>query len=379
MSMAADHSDAREKVIGIIYDAVAQPALWPEVVAQLADRLHCECGGILLYDATQMPALLVQARLDPFFLKLLVEQYIHLVPERRVAGTLPLGTVSSTSAVQSSAVFYKSTFYNEWALPQGHLDSMFAVVHRSARGSALLHLSRAKRKGHFTSRDIEFARSVTPHLSRAVGLRLRFEQLSQRADEREHSLHQLGSAILLVDAAGHVVFANAAAEDMLHAADAMTVRESVLHARDATDDRNLHEAIARASASDRATRSGSEVVLRRDGHRPLLLSVAPLSPEGRVALGLRGQASAMIAVADPERRPWSRLEMFARAYGLTAGEIRLLGAIIDGTGIESAAERLDISAATARTHLQRIFQKTHTSRQSELIRLVADSLSPLRS
>lgn len=46
--------------------------------------------------------------------------------------------------------------------------------------------------------------------------------------------------------------------------------------------------------------------------------------------------------------------------------------IIKGHGRAVAAERLGISAGTARIHLQRVFEKTGTHRQAELVRLIAD-------
>jgi hypothetical protein len=42
--------------------------------------------------------------------------------------------------------------------------------------------------------------------------------------------------------------------------------------------------------------------------------------------------------------------------------------IIGGRGLSTAAARLAISLATARTHTYRIFEKTGTGRQAELIR-----------
>lgn len=41
-----------------------------------------------------------------------------------------------------------------------------------------------------------------------------------------------------------------------------------------------------------------------------------------------------------------------------------------GTGIQAAADRLQISRSTGRTHLARIFEKTGTHRQAELVHLM---------
>jgi DNA-binding CsgD family transcriptional regulator len=58
---------------------------------------------------------------------------------------------------------------------------------------------------------------------------------------------------------------------------------------------------------------------------------------------------------------------FSARFGLTAAETRVLGEIIGGKGLLAAAARLNISEATARTHARRIFDKTGTQRETELI------------
>ena len=44
--------------------------------------------------------------------------------------------------------------------------------------------------------------------------------------------------------------------------------------------------------------------------------------------------------------------------------------------ISEAAETLGISPPTARTHLARLFDKTGTSRQTDLVRLAMSALAP---
>ncbi|MDP3321516.1 MAG: LuxR C-terminal-related transcriptional regulator, partial [Bosea sp. (in: a-proteobacteria)] len=61
----------------------------------------------------------------------------------------------------------------------------------------------------------------------------------------------------------------------------------------------------------------------------------------------------------------------AEACGLTPTEARMLGLIVKGLDTVVAARKLGIARTTARTHLQRLFAKTGTARQSELVRFVA--------
>ena len=75
-------------------------------------------------------------------------------------------------------------------------------------------------------------------------------------------------------------------------------------------------------------------------------------------------------------------EAFTRAFrdqfGLTAAEAVFAAEISRGDGLQAVAERLAIAPTTARTHLTRIFEKTGTRRQAELVRLLmqCDRLAP---
>lgn len=72
-------------------------------------------------------------------------------------------------------------------------------------------------------------------------------------------------------------------------------------------------------------------------------------------------------------------EAFARLYKLTGGELRLLLTLAQGLGGKEAADMLGISEPTVRTHLQHIFAKTGTSRQTELLRLLQNATPPIRA
>jgi DNA-binding CsgD family transcriptional regulator len=71
-------------------------------------------------------------------------------------------------------------------------------------------------------------------------------------------------------------------------------------------------------------------------------------------------------------------EGFARLYKLTGAELRVLLALAQGLGAKDAAAMLGISEPTVRTHLQRIFSKTDTTRQADLLRLFQNVTPPIR-
>jgi DNA-binding NarL/FixJ family response regulator len=63
-----------------------------------------------------------------------------------------------------------------------------------------------------------------------------------------------------------------------------------------------------------------------------------------------------------------RLErLLEELYGLTHAEARVAALLVEGASIEQASARLGVSVNTTKTHLSRVFDKTGTSRQAELV------------
>ena len=69
----------------------------------------------------------------------------------------------------------------------------------------------------------------------------------------------------------------------------------------------------------------------------------------------------------------------AKTFKLTPSELRVLLAIVQVGGVPETAEALGIAEATVRTHLHRLFAKTGTRRQAELVKLVVGFSRPLAS
>ena len=86
----------------------------------------------------------------------------------------------------------------------------------------------------------------------------------------------------------------------------------------------------------------------------------------------------VLTVDDPESAIDRNVARVSEACGLTPTEERMLALMVEGLDTIIAAKRLGIAPTTARTHLQRLFAKTGTARQSELVRFVATYVEELR-
>lgn len=193
---------------------------------------------------------------------------------------------------------------------------------------------------------------------------------------------RLSFGVILVDAGLRARASNAAAEEILKAGNGLGLRRGRLAAARPTETRALEALLAdavRTGKSEGLHPGGTMALPRPSGKRPLSLTVAPLRrrPEilPRDSDGFRPVA--VLFVTDPERLPEDPAARLRGLYRLTERESQLVRILIAGRGLEAAADEMGITRESARGYLKRIFEKTGTSRQGELVALVLRGLTPI--
>ena len=114
----------------------------------------------------------------------------------------------------------------------------------------------------------------------------------------------------------------------------------------------------------------------RDGER-YVAHALPLTSAARRGAGAGHAAVAALFVQKATLETRSAPEIIARTFNLTPAELRVLLAIVETGGVPETAEALGLGQATVKTHLHRLFAKTDTGRQTELVKLVAGFSNPL--
>jgi FixJ family two-component response regulator len=199
------------------------------------------------------------------------------------------------------------------------------------------------------------------------------ERLDERQQRREletdqRSLTQLLDALpmaaLLLDSAGRVRKLNRSAQLLLDGADALRLDTDGRPTAQETNAREQLEALLAQATGDEAT-AGAMSIPRVPTGAPLHALVSPLT---QAAESPRAAGSVIaLLVSDPTQDHDTADELVAQLYRLTPAEARLAAELMQGKNLETAAYTLGISSHTARTHLKRVFAKTRTTRQGELI------------
>jgi DNA-binding CsgD family transcriptional regulator len=213
---------------------------------------------------------------------------------------------------------------------------------------------------------------VAPHIRRAVLIGHVIDRKTVEAATLADSLDTLTAGMFIVDGGGRILHANASGHIMIAEANVLRAAGGKLGATDPQADQALLESFAAALGGDTALgRKGIAVPLKARNQERYVAHVLPLTSGTRRKAGTSHSGAATVFVHRASLDMPSPPEALAKEFKLTPAELRVLFAIIEVGGVPEVAEVLGISEGTVKTHLHHVFGKTHTSRQAELVKLVA--------
>lgn len=182
-----------------------------------------------------------------------------------------------------------------------------------------------------------------------------------------YGLELMRHGALLVAETGRPHLANHAALAILQKKDGLSLVRSELVADRASDTRLLHRLLHEAISSPQMgePKESPFTVERKQAHTSLIVRVIP--GPGLECWQDTQQRTALLRLYDRDAGLIVDERALVSLYGLTRGEASLAAKLVQGKSIEDASSELFISPHTARTHLKRIFMKTDTHRQPELV------------
>lgn len=170
-----------------------------------------------------------------------------------------------------------------------------------------------------------------------------------------------------LDANGHVEWISPAAETAMAEDGDLVIRNGRLRIRDHKADERLQAAIQWAAKVD------TDYVSRR-GAVPILMEAGEGEPTK--IWWVEASGGLIHFSFGGARVTEQRLETAALIYELSPAQTRLAALVAEGLTLNEIAERMGISANTARTHLDRIYEKTGVRSQPALVRVMLTVAAP---
>ncbi|HVO02117.1 MAG TPA: hypothetical protein VMT54_07945 [Candidatus Cybelea sp.] len=215
--------------------------------------------------------------------------------------------------------------------------------------------------GPYDQAAIDRMDALRPHFARAgmMASRLHLE----RVQAAVAALEAIGLAAGVLSTSGRVQAVNPLLEDM------RSTFIAAAHGRIALANAAANALFQDAIAHNRENRVTRSIpVPASDGQAPLVVHLLPL----RRAAHDIFSGSEMLVAATPVSASGivPSPSVLAGLFDLTPAEARLAASLSQGRALRDAAEDSNITFKTGRTYLERIFAKTGTHQQSELVALL---------
>jgi len=359
-----------DAIVGAIYECVIEPAGWPSAL----DRIRSFVGGKAAWIAVHYPGQLrsvyeIETGTDPEQQRRLRAQFVAASPFIGAVHYVSRADVISVADVVDYEEFLSGRFYREWAGPQGWPDFIMGVLAREADRFTWLGICMGEKA---RPEHKERVAGFLPHVERAVRISDLLEQRTAQAADLAAMAESLATGMILVDAGCGVRGVNIAARHLMGDAPGFAIVEGWLRTPVNAPGAAIRAAIS--ACADARLESAGATVLLGDGADALALLVHVI-PLPRALTDRAESAVAALFLTRPAAPAPASIDAFIARFGLTPSETRVLLALLDGKNPRAIAAQQGVAMPTVRTHLRRLYEKTRTAGQADLVRLVA-SLRP---
>jgi len=361
-----------------IHAAAVGDRTWGDALESVCDFVGARTADLNVLDARTMEYVAFHpARADPFVLRYIADymgDVAHSNPRvARIYLPMSEGQIIADSDVWSPRELGSMPFFADFLQPWGTYDSLNTWVRRTDDAPWIaLALHFCKEKCPPQAEERRRLGMLLPHLRRAYGVEERLGRALQAEAVLQDALDHVNEAVMLLDERGKLIHANRRAMRLLREEQNIRQRRDgtlCLGKRENQDAllAALHHCQLHGAILDtRDAAPSRQIIVARAEARPLVLTVQPLPSVQRTRSG----AMAALLVHVPQDSTVHDLQSFRKAYGLTSAELQLVCGLINGAALKELAALQGISYETVRTHLRRIFSKTGTYRQAELVNLV---------
>jgi DNA-binding CsgD family transcriptional regulator/PAS domain-containing protein len=356
-----------------IYDAALDDALWPPLIDELALLINApaslfysprsaENSETFALSPCQHADMDAWDDYESYFW-----QHDVWARDAREKGLMQHGAILHGDQIIERRTFRQTEFYCDLLKPkQAGMEVLMSAIlfdESTPEQSPPMHLSFFKMAfaDAFSQQDERLIRHVLPHLQRALRIRWKLACERQRCQLHEQALDQIAAAVILLDDAGRLLFANRKAEWLLRQGGNPTVIKGCLCGLDAYENNAIKRALCQA-------RAGIGTTIRLDNAASVGTRVATFSPiTAAKSEQLPAATRIIVMLTEPDKPDPGDLGAFARIYRLTAAETRVLKHLLQQQSPHEIAETLHISIKTVRTQLSALYAKTHVKNQRELI------------
>ncbi|MEO7936456.1 MAG: helix-turn-helix transcriptional regulator [Dokdonella sp.] len=290
-----------------------------------------------------------------------------------LSGGRPFGKNVASHELLDPKVFEMTEYYNDFWRPNEDLFYTCGALIKYAGGYANIGMPRSRSRGEYETSTIALLDILSPHISNALNLHERLKHANAARSNAEAALGKLEDAMLIVDDAGLILYANAAGEAELRSG----LRVSSLRGR------LIGGRLVDKNAFGMAHASATRLSALTEAIAPPSIASQESLPSSRASISFHAlpsrharhslecqQGAALVMVCHSSENASNLAPMLRALYCLTPTESRIAQGLLVGKSLDELAAELSMKRETIRVHLKHIFAKTGVKRQGQLVSLL---------
>lgn len=362
-------------LIDKIYQAGADPNLWPEVTEAIRRAVGGHSVNFVLQDKGDMRlnyAMVSGVPADrlPFY----EAEIMPIDKMTELHRKVPIGKAFSSDEIVSDQEMLDlevtQRFYDDYGYHRFGCTFFYAQEERSA----WLSIVRSVKEETFSRSDIALIQTISPHLSRAFQLNQTLLEASCRSRILLNSLDNLSVGLFVLSKAGKVLTNNSKALTYLDGM-ALDIKSGRFWFENNDVNRWFERQLMAACAGDvSASKNCLNKILTKNGE--VNLQIYPYqATEAQYGL-LLDAPGAIVVLSDTRYSPVSA-DILRALYDLTHREAKVLALILQDCETKKIAQAMSISTDTVRLHIKNIFVKAQVNSRVELVGKVNRAVSRL--
>ena len=356
-----------DRFIDRVYDAATVPALWSDLLVEIADNMRSALGIACGMPIEGQGTIFCHyGRCAPPDDNELGRR--HLInPWTLAVQQQPTGRILPSHEILSLRDLRRTEFYSDILAPEKVDHCLISTACRRKNISFTFSIMRGENQGAYSKTEIAKLQALMPHLRRSAQMRLNFEAYKALSIRQQQVLDQINTGIILIDDMEQYHCINLAAEEIVQGNNGLILVNQSLTASDLRASRRLSDLVAATIAGGAG---GSLAIPREAMFDPLLVLVCPLRGMIREMLSPPSSNRQTVAlfIKDPIRGFSGLDDVLGPLFRLTQAETRVALALGSGQSVGVVACRLGISQNTVKTHAKRIYEKMGVTNHAELVK-----------
>jgi len=362
-----------DRMVGDIYDGALDPKPMARILENMREVFQANYVTLILRvpDQPDMGVMIIAGDIEG------EGEVIYMAyPQTNTPfANQPLDYVFTVDDIMTSTQWEQSAYFKMHCGPQGVYHVMGADISTPDGGKLRFRVTRTKSAPGFSVNDRALCAMFLPHLRRALNIHNLLDRSESLSELYAQAISRLSVATLVLDESGGVLQINPVAQGILAGGDGLKLVGGRLEATYPSDNRELQRLIRSAFTENTPKSAEAMSVTRPSGQVSLGLVVEPI-PSLDWA-DEKGKPAALVYIRDAASKSLASEVVTKQLFNLTKAETALAMELANGLSLEEAAETLSIRRNTARAHLRSIFSKTGVRRQTELVRILLNSVVAL--